>query len=293
MMAWASLAQIVTTTYQAHPLFFYASVIAVAALVGSFLNVVIYRLPIKQVWEFKREAHDTLGLPFEEALSNHAQALRSHCPTCGNLIAWYDNLPVLSYIALRGQCRSCKTAISAKYPIIESLFVLLSVVCAWQFGPSIILVMALVYTGYLLSMAVIDWETTYLFDAQTLPLMWIGLVFSVFASHISPADAIAGAALGYFGPYAFTTLYSKARGLSFSMGGGDLKLLAAVGAWCGPLAPFVALGIGSVLFVAWFAIDYLRGRDVGMQTMHPLGPFLAVAAWGLFVFPQWRIWIPG
>jgi leader peptidase (prepilin peptidase)/N-methyltransferase len=250
-------------------------------LVGSFLNVVILRLPPRLMHGWRAEAREILELPDAGATAAPPPDLvrrRSHCPACGHQLAWWENIPIASYVWLRGRCRACRTRISPQYPAVEALTGLLSVLVVARFGPGVEGALALVFTWILIAASGIDLRTTLLPDQLTLPLLWIGLVAAAVAHpFVGPAEAILGAAGGYL---ALWTVYWGFKLLTGKegMGYGDFKLLAALGAFCGwqgllPIVLFSAL-IGAIVGSAWLAI---KGRD--RATPIPFGPYLAGAGW--------------
>ena len=272
-------------------------------LVGSFLNVVILRLPRRLEWEWKRDARELLELPEDyEPAPPGIVVESSHCPHCGHKLSWYENIPLFSFLALRGKCRACKAPISWQYPFVEALTGLLFAACAWQFRGYVECVLALYFTGSLVALAGIDLRTTYLPDDLTQPLLWTGLVASLatlFApslqmvfGHVafanpaavwpSPLQSLLGAAIGYLSLAAVAKAFKLVRGIE-GMAAGDWKLLAALGAWCGAKAIFgiVLLSslVGAIVGGAWLLI---KRRD--STTQIPFGPFLAIAGWLQFYF---------
>ena len=272
-----------------HTAAFSAAVFVLGLLVGSFLNVVILRTPPRLEYGWRREAREILELP--EAAETAPPGLvadRSRCPKCGHQLAWYENIPVLSYVVLRGRCRSCKAPISIQYPLIELLTGLASVAVVAQFGAGWESGVALVLTWILIGASGIDFRTTLLPDQFTLPLLWLGLLAAAAASLYVPApQAIWGAALGYLSLWSVYWLFKLVTGKE-GMGFGDFKLLAALGAFVGPqgLIPIILMSslVGAVV---GSAILILRGRD--RQTPIPFGPFLAIAGWLQFLYGDWII----
>jgi leader peptidase (prepilin peptidase)/N-methyltransferase len=254
-------------------------------MVGSFLNVVIYRLPRMMERQWAREhadyarttASDTTAPPepADEAPFNLAVP-RSRCQSCGHQLRWYENIPVLSYLALRGRCASCKTPFSARYPAVELLTGALFFYCAqrWGLGPSGLAWCA--FSAFMVALAFIDWDTTLLPDDLTLPLLWAGLLASVFQWTTIPlADAVLGAASGYISLWLVYWGFKFATGKE-GMGYGDFKLFAALGAWFGwqALVPLILMAsvVGAVVVIAMKMASSLReGGYV------PFGPFLVGA----------------
>ena len=247
-------------------------------LVGSFLNVVILRLPPWLEWEWRKTSREMLELPepYEPAPPGIV-VKRSACPKCGHKLAPWENIPVLSWLALRGRCRGCGGAISAQYPIVELATGLLFAACIWRFGVGAEGLAALVFTGLLVAMSGIDLRTTLLPDQLTYPLLWIGLGLATMTLFVSPVQAIFGALAGYLSLWSVYWAFKLLTGKE-GMGHGDFKLLAALGAWCGVagILPIVLMSsfIGAIVGSVWIG---LRGKD--RATPIPFGPYLAAAGW--------------
>ena len=282
---------------QGNPTAALAAVFLFGLLVGSFLNVVILRVPPRMMWAWRREAREVLELPEGDEPQPPGVVVKgSHCPACGHALAWYENLPVVSWLALRGRCKACGTRISVQYPIVELLTGLAFAACVWRFGVGLEAAAALVFTGLLIALSGIDWRTRYLPDDLTYPLLWIGLGVSTAALFVSPTSAIFGALAGYLSLWTVYWGFKLATGKE-GMGYGDFKLLAALGAWCGAAAilPIVLLSsiVGAVIGGAGLA---LQGRD--KATPIPFGPFLAIAGWIWFLFgadlmgAYWTLMLP-
>jgi len=247
-------------------------------LIGSFLNVVILRLPPWLEWHWRRDSRELLELPepYEPAPPGIV-VQGSACPKCGHKLAAWENIPVLSYLLLRGRCRGCGTGISLQYPVVELLTGLLFAACVWRFGAGPEALAAIVFTGLLVAMAGIDLRTTLLPDQLTYSLLWIGLGLSSITLFASPTQAIMGAIVGYLSLW---TVYQGFKLLTGKegMGHGDFKLLAALGAWCGlsGILPIVLISslIGAIVGSIWLA---WRGAD--RATPIPFGPYLAAAGW--------------
>lgn len=252
-------------------------------LVGSFLNVVILRLPPRLMHQWRADARDLLELPAaDEPAPPNLVTRASHCPKCGHGLAWWENIPVLSWIALRGRCRGCGTAISLQYPAVEIATAVLSALVLLRFGATAEGGIALLVTWALVALTGIDLRTQLLPDQITLPLLWLGLIAAANGLFLSPTAAIAGAAAGYLSLWSVYWLFKLLTGKE-GMGYGDFKLLGALGAFCGVmgLLPIILLSslIGAVVGGTWLAI---RGRD--RATPIPFGPFLAAAGWVQFVY---------
>ena len=254
-------------------------------LLGSFLNVVILRIPPRLEWAWKRDAREILELP--EVYDPPPPGIvveRSHCPQCKRQLSWYENIPVFSWLALRGRCRSCKTPISIQYPLVELLTMLLMVACVWRFGFGWQGFGAMVFTGFLIALSGIDLRTQLLPDQLTLPLMWLGLIASADNLYFGAKPALLGAVAGYLSLWSVWWLFKQITGKE-GMGHGDFKLLAAIGAWVGlsGVLPTILLSslVGAIVGSIWLA---MKGRD--RATPIPFGPYLAVAGWVTFFWGE-------
>lgn len=252
-------------------------------LVGSFLNVVILRLPKRLEWEWKRDSLETLGqADLYDPPPPGIVVEPSHCPHCQHKLSWYENIPVFSWLALRGRCRNCKTPISIQYPAVELLTMLLVTACVWRFGFGWQGFGASLLSCFLIAMSGIDVRTQLLPDQLTLPLLWLGLIASVDSLFIPAKEAIAGAVLGYLSLWVVYWVYKQLTG-KIGMGHGDFKLLAALGAWAGykALLPIVMLSsiVGAIVGSIWLMT---KGRD--KATPIPFGPYLAIAGWIVFMW---------
>jgi leader peptidase (prepilin peptidase)/N-methyltransferase len=267
-------------------------------LIGSFLNVVIHRLPkiMEQQWaeECRQHAEEqalAAGQPLVAAAAGERLGLsvpRSRCPHCGHAIRWYENIPVLSYLALRGQCAGCKAGISARYPLVELATAALFAFCLGQWG---LTATGLAWCGFsaaLLALALIDWDTTLLPDDITLPLLWAGLIAAALRwTDASLSDAVWGAAAGYLSLWLVFWGFKLATGKD-GMGYGDFKLFAALGAWFGwqALVPIIlaASVIGAIVGIAMKLRSQLRAGGY-----IPFGPFLAGAGFAALLFGPQRM----
>ena len=265
--------------FLAYPALAIASAFLFGLLIGSFLNVVILRLPARLEWGWKRDSRELLELPTDEASANPPGLVmaRSHCPQCGHHLAAWENIPLLSFLVLRGRCRKCRAPISWQYPAVELFTGIAMAVCLWHFGIGWQALAAMAYSAILIALTGIDLRTSLLPDQLTYPLLWIGLLLSVFGVFVAPVTAILGAVVGYLSLWSVYWLFKLATGKE-GMGHGDFKLLAALGAWCGwqgvlPIVLISAL-VGAVIGSAWLA---LRGRDRASPI--PFGPYLALAGW--------------
>jgi len=251
-------------------------------VVGSFLNVVILRLPERMAAEWRREASDVLELEADSTpLPPGIVREPSHCPQCKHRLSARDNIPLLGWLLLRGRCRYCKTRISIQYPLVELLSGVLSAVIVWKFGPTWPAVVGLLFTWTLIALSGIDLRTQLLPDQLTYPLLWLGLLLALLPMFISAPSAIIGAAIGYLSLWSVYWLFKLLTGKE-GMGYGDFKLLAALGAWMGPVAllPMILLSslIGALVGGSLIA---LRRHD--RQLPIPFGPFIAAAGWVWFV----------
>ena len=263
-------------------------VLAVLGLcIGSFLNVVIYRLPLMLERGWKQESADLLGVTVPETPAISLAAPRSRCPSCGHTIPWYENIPVASWLWLRGRCSACKAHISARYPIVELSTGVLFALVGWRFGAQPVALLWCGFAATLVALAGIDWDTTLLPDNMTLPLLWSGLVAAAVGWTIPLGDALWGAVAGYLSLWSVYCLFKLTTGKE-GMGFGDFKLLAALGAWLGfkMILPVVLAAslIGAVVGIGMKMSSALReGRYV------PFGPFLAGAGIVVMLAGQPRV----
>ncbi len=252
--------------------------------VGSFLNVVIHRLPKMMERGWADQCAELAGREPEAKPRYDLVVPRSACPACGHAIAAIENVPVVSWLALRGRCRACKAPISPRYPVVELVAGALAVAAVWQFGAGWKGLAACAFLWTLLALAFIDADTQLLPDDLTLPLLWGGLVANLFGLFVPLASAVIGAVAGYLVLWAVYWLFKLVRGKE-GMGYGDFKLLAALGAWLGwPMLPQIVL-VSSVLgAVGGILMIVLEGRDKAVPL--PYGPWLAGAgAVALFFGP--------
>lgn len=261
-----------------YPLAFVIAAMLVGLLIGSFLNVVVWRLPKMLDREWREEAREVLGLPGETPLPTFNMMLpHSQCPHCGHRIRAWENIPVLSYLFLRGRCSNCTAAISKRYPLTELACGLLSAFIAWHFGFGWQACMALLLSWGLLTMSLIDAEHQLLPDVLVLPLIWLGLIINSFGLFVSLHEALWGAVAGYMALWSVFWLFKLITGKD-GMGHGDFKLLAMFGAWGGwqilPLTLLLSSMVGAVV-----GAILLRLRDAKTSTPIPFGPFLAIAGW--------------
>ena len=245
-------------------------------LIGSFLNVVIHRLPKMMEREWREQCAELSGQAIAEAPPNNLVRPRSSCPSCGHQITAFENIPVLSYLMLRGKCSACGAPIGIRYPIVEILTGALFAGAALKFGWSAAAIAAMVFLAALLALSFIDFDTQFLPDDITMPLIWAGLIVNLWGTFVDLRSAVIGAIAGYLVLWAVYWLFKLATGKD-GMGFGDFKLLAAIGAWMGwKILPFVILAsslVGAILGIALIIIAK-RGREVPM----PFGPYLAISA---------------
>ncbi len=267
------------TMLAASPVLWLISSGLLGLLIGSFLNVVILRLPPSLFWRWRLEGHAALGEspPADEPAPPDLIFGRSRCPHCHQPLAAWQNVPVLSFLLLRGRCRHCAAPISLRYPLVELGTALLTVLVAWRFGPGLPAVAAMGFTWLMIALAGIDIEHQLLPDTLTLPGLWAGLLVAVGGLFTDPAAAILGAAAGYLLLWLIYHGFRLATGKE-GLGYGDFKLLALLGAWCGwqglPEILLLAAAVGSILGVTLIA----SGRLQAGQPL-PFGPFLAGAGW--------------
>lgn len=250
--------------------------------VGSFLNVVIYRLPKMMQAEWQAQCAEIDGREIEPPPRFNLLVPGSHCPACRTPLRIRDNLPLLSYFASGGKCAHCGAAISARYPVVEALTAALAAFVAWRFGFGVAGLAALAFTCVLIALTFIDADTTLLPDSLTLPLLWGGLLLNINATFAPLKDAVIGAAAGYLILWSIYWLFKLATGKE-GMGYGDFKLLGALGAWFGwkMLLPIVLLSsvVGAIVGIVLLILAR-RGRDIPI----PFGPYLAAAGFIALIY---------
>jgi leader peptidase (prepilin peptidase)/N-methyltransferase len=267
------------------PALFMGFVFIVSLMVGSFLNVVIYRLPVMMEQSWKAEiaeytASQYEGIPAADSSKNIPFNLvkpDSTCPKCKYKIRAWENIPLISWLLLRGKCSQCKNSISIRYPLVEFATGLLSTLVAWHFGFGLAGFAAIVATWLLIAMTFIDLDTMLLPDQLTLSLLWLGLILSIESPFVSSQDALIGAAIGYLSLWSLYWAFKLLTGKE-GMGYGDFKLLAAIGAWVGwQHLPVVILLSSFVGAVAGVTLLTIQGKDRNQPI--PFGPYLAAAGW--------------
>lgn len=292
------------SVFEHNAVVFYGVVAFLGLFVGSFLNVVIYRLPImmENAWreglaelDEARAENEAIAPSSERNLSPDITSVavaadksdtsesfnlavpRSRCPNCGMLISALQNIPVISWLLLKGKCQQCKSPISARYPLVELMTMLLSLVVAWQLGPTPQAVLGILVTWFFISMSMIDFDHQLLPDNLTLPLLWIALLASLIPIFTDVRSAVIGAAAGYLALWSVFHLFKLLTGKE-GMGYGDFKLLAAIGALLGwqalPVVILLSSLVGAVIGIGIIAVT---GRDKSIPI--PFGPFLAGAGW--------------
>lgn len=260
--------------FQSNPALFVTAVTVVSLAIGSFLNVVIHRLPkiIERRW--RAELADLNGQAAPPAPAYNLVLPRSQCPECGHRITALENIPLVSYLALGGKCSACKAAISPRYPIVEALTGALSGYIAWRYGFSWTAAAALVFAWSMIALACIDLDTFYLPDDITLPLAWAGLLVNMGGVFVDLRSAVIGAIAGYFALWVVFWAYKLATGKE-GMGYGDFKLLAAIGAWLGwkmlPVVILLSSFAGAVVGIS-LIVFARHGRNVPI----PFGPYLVL-----------------
>lgn len=274
---------------QTSPAWLAGTVFVLGLVVGSFLNVVAHRLPLMMEREWRAQCRELMGDQGGSGADDHAESLnlvspRSRCPHCGHAITALENIPVVSWLWLRGRCSDCGARISARYPIVELATALLSAVAAWHFGWGWPLAAALLFTWFLVPLTLIDLDHQLLPDSLTLPLVWIGLLASLVPVFVTPEQAIVGAAAGYLSLWLVYQLFRLITGKE-GMGFGDFKLLAACGAFMGwQMLPVVILLSSLVGAVVGIGLIALRGRDRSVPI--PFGPYIAAAGWIALLWGQ-------
>ncbi len=281
---------------QSSPILFIILISLLGLLIGSFLNVVIYRLPVMMEREWFAQCAELNG---QETPENEVFTLstpRSRCPKCNHAITAIENVPVISYLFLGGKCKQCKVKIAIRYPLIEALTGILSGVVAWHFGFDWTCLGALLLTWSLIALTFIDVDHQLLPDSITLPLVWLGISFNLFSSYTDLYSSVIGAIAGYMSLWLVFQAFKLVTGKE-GMGYGDFKLLAALGAWLGwALLPSIILLSSLVGAIIGISLIVLRKhqRDIPI----PFGPYLATAGWialiwGNEINTAYLLWISG
>ena len=264
------------------PSFFYTLVFVFSLMVGSFLNVVIYRFPKMLEKEWYNDCREFLGDEVKNIPKRKFPELTlakpdSSCPNCNHKIRFYENIPVISWLWLRGKCSNCNISISSRYPIIELATAILSVAVAYHFGPTWTSFWVILLTWYLICLTMIDFDHMLLPDQLVYPMLWLGLLVNIDGTFISLTDAVIGAVAGYMSLFSVFWLFKLLTGKE-GMGHGDFKLVAMFGAWFGwqllPLHILMASVVAAVIGLSLIAFkQHSREKPI------PFGPYLAVAGW--------------
>jgi len=263
-------------SFYTYPAFLVVAAVVAGLMVGSFLNVVIHRLPKMLERQWRAECAELAGgTPLAPVARYDLAVQRSTCPKCGSKITAAQNIPLVSYLVLRGRCANCREPISPRYPVVEAVSGALAGYVAWRYGLSSALFGALIFTWAMIALTFIDLDTFYLPDSITLPLLWAGLLFNTGATFIDLRSAVIGAVAGYLALWSVFWAFKFATGKE-GMGYGDFKLLAAIGAWLGwkmlPLVILLSSVVGAVVGIALIVFaKHAREKPI------PFGPYLAVA----------------
>ncbi len=262
-------------------------------LIGSFLNVVIHRMPLMMERDWRVESAELLGVKIDETPEITLSTPRSRCPSCGHSIRWFENIPVVSYLVLRGKCSACKAPISLRYPAIEVLTAVLFAAVGMHFGAQPTVLLWCGFAAALVALTFIDLDTTFLPDDLTLPLMWAGIVSATLGwIPLTLAASVGGAVAGYLSLWFVFHAYRLIRGKE-GMGAGDFKLLAALGAWMGWQAiPSIILLSSAVGAAVGIALIVFRQHD--REVPIPFGPYLAGGGIAALFFGEQlsRLWMP-
>ncbi|QIO07050.1 prepilin peptidase [Acinetobacter shaoyimingii] len=271
-----------TALFIEYPIYLYITVGIISLCIGSFLNVVIYRTPKMMEQEWKQDCQ--MLLHPEQAIIDESKITLSKpdssCPKCKQPIRWYQNIPVISWLALRGKCGSCKNPISIRYPLIELLTAICSLIVVWVYGPTLQAFFGVILTWVLIALTFIDFDTQLLPDRYTLPLAALGLGINSYAIYTTPTSAIWGYIIGFLCLWIVYYLFKIITGKE-GMGYGDFKLLAALGAWMGPmLLPLIILLSSCV--GAMIGIILLKVKKENQP--FAFGPYIAIAGWIAFLW---------
>ncbi|WP_323971862.1 prepilin peptidase [Aeromonas hydrophila] len=270
---------LITDVFHSLPWLYFSLVFLFSLMIGSFLNVVIHRLPImlEREWQAEYLGYFNPETQPQQEERYNLMVPRSACPHCGHAITAMENIPLLSWLWLKGRCRACQAPISARYPLVELLTALLSLVVAATFPPDWSLLAALLLTWVLVALTFIDLDKMLLPDQLTLPLLWGGLLFNLAGGFVPLADAVIGAMAGYLVLWSLYWAFKLLTGKE-GMGYGDFKLLAALGAWLGWQALPIVLLLSS-LVGAFIGIGLILLRNHHQNKPIPFGPYLAIAGW--------------
>jgi leader peptidase (prepilin peptidase)/N-methyltransferase len=263
--------------------FGYIAVILLGLIIGSFLNVVIYRLPLMMKREWHMQSCEILNqdIAWNEADISLAKP-NSFCPQCKQPIKPWNNIPVLSFLLLRGRCQNCHNSIPWRYPFIEILSAVAAALCFWRFGYTWNMACLLVLSWGLIAASVIDTNEQFIPDIITIPLLWLGLLANTFFLFVPPQNAILGAIIGYLFFWCIAKLFYLVRGKE-GLGYGDFKLIALFGAWIG-LWPLLNIIIMSCILGIIVGVAFMAYKKINLGSQIPFGPFLALAGWCTIVF---------
>ncbi len=268
--------------FQQFPTVFNVFVVVFSLMIGSFLNVVIYRLPKMMHNGWYEECREFLADEIKDIAPKKIEHITlskpdSTCPKCGHKIRFYENIPVISWLFLKGKCGQCKNSISFRYPLVETATALLSLVIANKFGVSVETLLLLVLTWGLISLTLIDFDHMLLPDQIVMPLLWLGLLVNINDTFVPLSDAVIGAAVGYMSLFSVFWLFKLLTGKE-GMGHGDFKLFALFGAWIGwqllPILILMASVVGAIV-----GISLMLFNNHQREQAIPFGPYLAVAGW--------------
>jgi len=264
--------------FEQQQVLFLGTLLVIGAVVGSFLNVVIYRLPVMMQREWRHDCLEFLEQPDDATAEKfNLNTPRSRCGNCGHQITALENIPIISYLVLGGKCSDCKIAISPQYPMVELFTAILSVVVGWHFGVSLQTLAALFLTWCLIAASGIDIGHKLLPDTITLPLLWLGILLSLFNVFVSLETSVIGAMAGYMSLWSVFILFKMVTGKE-GMGYGDFKLLAMLGAWLG-WKPLLVVILTSSAVGAAVGITLIVLKKTERSTQIPFGTYLAAAGW--------------
>jgi len=265
--------------FQLHPVYFLATIFLFGLLIGSFLNVVIHRLPIMMQRDWSEQCCELLEIEQVDKTDNTYNLItpRSRCPYCEYAISTIENIPVISYLFLKGRCKNCKKHISIRYPVIELITAIISAVIAYYFGPTLYMLLALILSWSLLGLAMIDADHKFLPDDIILPLLWFGILVNFFGVFTTLPSSVLGAIFGYGSLWLVHFVFKLVTGKQ-GMGHGDFKLLGMLGAWLGyqylPLIIILSSLLGTIIGIGMIVFaSYERSKPI------PFGPYLAIAGW--------------
>jgi leader peptidase (prepilin peptidase)/N-methyltransferase len=251
----------------------------IGSFIGSFLNVVIHRIPVMLERQWKSECQELLTPDTDiPALPKYnLSAPRSHCPACDHQVKAIENIPIISYLFLKGKCSNCGIKISPQYPFVELLTAIFTTIIVWKFGFSLQALGGVIFTWFLIALSGIDIKTQLLPDNLTFPFLWLGIIFNLFSTYTDLTSSVLGAIFGYLSLWLVFHLFKLVTGKE-GMGYGDFKLLAALGAWLGwqslPLIILLSSAVGAV-FGIFMIVSKLQERSQPI----PFGPYLAMAGW--------------